>query len=67
MQFSNFISCYCSYTGNINMYCTAFTDGSSIPSAVEVGVEDFREAISSLTPSVSKEDLAYFQGIWDRH
>lgn len=42
-------------------------DGSSIPSAVEVGVEDFREAISSLTPSVSKEDLAYFQGIWDRH
>jgi hypothetical protein len=30
-------------------------------------VEDFREAIINLTPSVSKEDLAYFQGIGDRH
>jgi hypothetical protein len=48
------------------MYCTAFTGDSSIPSVVEVGVEDFREAIDSLTPSVSKEDLAYFQGIRDR-
>jgi len=49
------------------MYCTAFTGDSSIPSVVEVGVEDFREAIGSLTPSVSKEDLAYFQGIRDGH
>lgn len=48
------------------MYCTAFTGESSLPSVVEVGVEDFREAIGSLTPSVSKEDLAYFQGIRDR-
>ena len=48
------------------MYCTAFTGDSSVPSAVEVGVEDFREAIGSLTPSVSKVDLAYFQGIQDR-
>ena len=49
------------------MYCIAFTGDSSVPSVVEVGVEDFREAIGSLTPSVSKEDLAYFQGIRDRH
>jgi hypothetical protein len=48
------------------MYCIAFTDDSSIPSVVEVGVEDFREAVGSVTPSVSKEDLAYFQGILDR-
>jgi hypothetical protein len=50
----------------MNVYCTAFTGDSSVPSFVEVGVEDFREAIGSLTPSVSKEELAYFQGIQDR-
>ncbi|PNF15634.1 hypothetical protein B7P43_G15602 [Cryptotermes secundus] len=40
--------------------------GSSMPSAVEVGVEDFREAIINLTPSISEEDLAYFQKIRDK-
>lgn len=48
------------------MCCTAFPGDSNIPSVVEVGVEDFREAIGCVTPSVSKEDLAYFQGIRDR-
>jgi hypothetical protein len=43
-----------------------FTGGSSIPSAVEVGVEDFREAIISLTPSISEEDLSYFQKMRDK-
>jgi hypothetical protein len=37
-----------------------------MPSAVEVGMEDFREAVISLTPSVSEEDLAYFQKIRDK-
>jgi SpoVK/Ycf46/Vps4 family AAA+-type ATPase len=42
------------------------TDGNSVPSAVEVGVKDFREAINSLIPSVSEEDLSYFQQIQDK-
>jgi SpoVK/Ycf46/Vps4 family AAA+-type ATPase len=37
-----------------------------MPSAVEVGVKDFREAITSLKPSISEEDLAYFQKIRDK-
>lgn len=43
-----------------------FTGDSSISSAVEVGMEDFREAITGLTPSVSEEDLAHFQKIRDK-
>jgi hypothetical protein len=42
-----------------------FTGGNSLPSAVEVGMVDFREAINSL-PSIAKEDFAYFQQIQDK-
>jgi hypothetical protein len=50
----------------VDYYCNLFTGGNSIPSAVEVGMEDFREAIISITPSISEEDLAYFQKIRDK-
>jgi hypothetical protein len=43
-----------------------FAGDSSVPSAVVVGMEDFREAIINLTPSVSEEDLAHFQKMRDK-
>ncbi|XP_021931499.1 peroxisome assembly factor 2 isoform X4 [Zootermopsis nevadensis] len=39
--------------------------GNSVPSPVEVGMVDFREAINSL-PSVKKEDYAHIQQIRDK-
>jgi hypothetical protein len=39
-----------------NIYCTVFTGGNSVPSAVEVRMVDFKEAINSL-PSITREDL----------
>ncbi|XP_069677506.1 peroxisomal ATPase PEX6 [Periplaneta americana] len=46
--------------------CNLKCDDSSLSPTIEVEMQDFRTAINNLVPSVSVEDLAYFQQIKKR-